>query len=179
MESACNLREVFQFASLFTPSVLCLDDIDLFCGDRHQSSCREAIGEFLTLVDGFQASNLFVLATTNDKAWVDFAASRPGRFDVVLELDLHEPTLYLQLIHQRCSDRTVIELFDESVLNYLREKRVSGAFVVNLLKHLELKHAIAPEVLDSRYVLGAVERMYRGFYKPSRNGERPVGFETN
>jgi ATP-dependent 26S proteasome regulatory subunit len=178
VEGRCELREVFELASFFTPAVVCLDDIDLSFGNRLQSVDRHRLGDFLNLMDGFNKNNIFVLATTNDKDWVDVAASRPGRFDMILDVNLLEPSLYLELIRQRCPNEEIIRLFDDSILEEMKEKKVSGAFVVNLIKHIEIKHALNHVTLDSGHVRDAIEKMYRGFYKRVNEGE-VIGFAAN
>ncbi|MBS4029537.1 MAG: AAA family ATPase [Ignavibacteriales bacterium] len=179
VEGNCNLLEVFRVASLFSPAVLCLDDIDLICGNREDGLYKN-LGSFLNLMDGLQNSNLFVLATTNDKRLVDVAASRPGRFDTIMDIEILESSLYLDLVQKRCANEKIIQLFTESVIQELRAKKVSGAFVVNLLKHLEIKHSLSQEKVDEEYVFETLERLHKGFYKRASPVTEPAfGFEAN
>ncbi len=179
VEGNCNMQQVFEVASYFSPAILCMDDIDLICGTREQHH-NKGLGVFLSMMDGFRSSDLFVLATTNDKQWVDVAASRPGRFDVVLDMEVIESTLHCDLIHQRCRNEKLLELFTDDVLEMMRQKKVSGAFVVNLIKQLEIKYQLTPEVVDNEYLLTNFDRLHKGFYKrPSPVLESAFGFETN
>jgi hypothetical protein len=174
-----NLREVFEFASLFSPVVLCLDDVDLVCGDRFSSGGAPQLGELLNLMDGLKSSHIFVLATTNHKQLVDAAASRPGRFDMILDMNLLEPSMYLELIKQRCKNEDVVRMFDESILNELKNKKVSGAFVVNLIKNLDIRYSLSPEIINRDFILTTIQNMYKGFYKFVKEAEPSIGFRTN
>jgi hypothetical protein len=178
VEAQTNLLKAFELASLFSPSVLLLDDIDLICGDRNRHNGSVLLGGFLTLMDGFETSDTFVLATTNDKQWVDIAVSRPGRFDLVLDLETLNPELYRNLIHQRMTDKSLLPLFDDSVVELMQRKKVSAAFVVNLLKHLQIRNALVAERIDIGYVLRTIVRMHNGFEKIPKK-ERSLGFEPN
>jgi cell division protease FtsH len=174
-----DLRDVFEFASLFSPAVLCLDDVDLVCGDRFSSGGAPQLGELLNLMDGLKSSHIFVLATTNNKKLVDAAASRPGRFDMILDLNMLEPSMYMELIQQRCKNEDVVHMFDESILNELKIKKVSGAFVVNLIKNLDIRYSLSPEIINRDFILTTIQNMYKGFYKFVKEAEPSIGFRTN
>mgnify|MGYP001379916554 CR=1 FL=1 len=116
--------------------------------------------------------------TDEDKRWVDLAAARPGRFDLIIDVDVVEPAYYYKLVEERCAHKEIVDLFTHDVIRSLQEKNVSGAFIINLLKHLEITQELQPEKLDGQYVLDAVRRMHRGFYKnPKSNGD--FGFVAN
>ena len=174
--SRLNLRKLFETAANFEPAVVVMDDIDLISGVRHGGIPQAELAEFLYALDGLARSNTFVLATTNDKAWVDAAASRPGRFDMVIDMDRLDPTLYRALLLERSSIPEVRALFTEEVFKSIQEKRVPAAFLVTLIKTLELRESISPGSLTVESVLEALRRLYGGFYRKSPAESGSFGF---
>ena len=174
--SRLNLRKLFETAANFEPAVVVMDDIDLISGVRHGGIPQAELAEFLYALDGLARSNTFVLATTNDKSWVDAAASRPGRFDMVIDMDRLDPTLYRALLLERSSIPEVRALFTEEVFKSIQEKRVPAAFLVTLIKTLELRESISPGSLTVESVLEALRRLYGGFYRKSPAESGSFGF---
>jgi hypothetical protein len=174
-----RLNMLFSFANIFSPAILCVDDIDLIVGDRTELAGRNVLGTFLQKLDGFVESHVFVLATTNDKSMVDLAASRPGRFDQVIDMGALEPRNYLDLVRRRTDDQEILRLFeDKDVLALLRTKKVVGAFLANLVKQVVLrKKTNGRESVGKTELLNIINRTWRGFYRayedPMKSG---IGF---
>lgn len=173
-----RLNMLFSFANIFSPAILGIDDLDLIVGDRNQMNIKNVLGTFLQKLDGFVENHVFVLATTNDKAMLDMAASRPGRFDQVINVGALEPKNYLDLVNRRTDDAEIIKLFEDGdVLALLREKEVVGAFLSNLVKQAVLrKRTNGREGLDKAELLGIINRTYSGFYQAPSNTS--VGFSA-
>jgi cell division protease FtsH len=162
-----RLNMLFSFANIFSPAILCVDDIDLIVGDRRQLFQKNVLGTFLQKLDGFVESHVFVLATTNDKGTVDLAASRPGRFDHIIDMGALEPRNYLDLVRRRTDDQEILRLFeDKDVLALLKSKKVVGAFLANLVKQVMIrKKTNGRENINKKELLNIVNRTYRGFYR--------------
>src|SRR5258708_34380148 len=84
-----NLHEIFDRGRRSRPCVLFFDEVDALGANRHdmrQSAGRHLINQFLSEMDGVQASNegVLILAATNAPWHLDPAFRRPGRFDRVL-----------------------------------------------------------------------------------------------
>ena len=84
-----NLHEVFEQARGNTPCVLFFDEVDALGASRsdmRHSAGRQLINQFLSELDGVQASNdgVLILAATNAPWHLDTAFRRPGRFDRIL-----------------------------------------------------------------------------------------------
>jgi AAA+ superfamily predicted ATPase len=84
-----NLHKVFDQARRNRPSVLFFDEVDAIAASRadfKQSTVRPVINQFLSELDGVQASNegVLVMAATNAPWHMDSAFRRPGRFDRVV-----------------------------------------------------------------------------------------------
>lgn len=174
-----RVDDLFETASMFSPVVLCIDDIDMLTGARQDGLYNRQLATFLQRLDGFAKGDQFLLATTNDKALVDLAASRPGRFDRILDVSLIEPAHYLSLVKSKTANEEVVRQFDEEILDQLRRKRVSGAFIATLVKHLELISTFDPVRLDRDYVVSTIDGSLEGFYEENRDGKLRLGFHTN
>lgn len=84
-----NLHKVFDQARRTRPSVLFFDEVDAIAASRadfKQSTVRPVINQFLSELDGVNASNegVLVMAATNAPWHMDSAFRRPGRFDRVV-----------------------------------------------------------------------------------------------
>ncbi|MDP2883706.1 MAG: ATP-binding protein [Ignavibacteria bacterium] len=179
VEGTVDMVDLFDFATLFEPCVICLDDLDLIFGNRHDAANREHLGEFLTMMDGVSKSHVFVLGTVNEKKYLDQAASRPCRWDFILNTKPPKSPVYLQLVKERCTNEHIAGLFTAQVIESMAAKNVTGAFIVNVVKHLEITHVLSPEKLNEQFVLTIIERMHKGFYKNSSSNNKPVGFRAN
>ena len=84
-----NLHELFEQARRNKPCVLFFDEVDALGASRadmRHSGGRHLINQFLSELDGVQASNegVLILAATNAPWHLDNAFRRPGRFDRIL-----------------------------------------------------------------------------------------------
>ncbi len=84
-----KLHDIFELARRQTPCVIFFDEIDALGASRsdmRHSSSKMLINQFLTELDGVQASNdgLLILGVTNAPWHLDSAFRRPGRFDRII-----------------------------------------------------------------------------------------------
>src|SRR5687768_406104 len=84
-----NLHQLFEQARRNKPCVLFFDEVDALAASRadmRTSAARHLINQFLSEMDGVDASNegILILAATNAPWHVDPAFRRPGRFDRIL-----------------------------------------------------------------------------------------------
>jgi hypothetical protein len=169
---------LFDLAKMFEPALLCIDDVDLFLGNRDSSYDKGALGEFLTAMDGLVKNKVFVIASTNDKTLVDFAASRPGRFDMVIDFGTFDKSFYLPLVESTTADERIISLFSNEVLYRMEQKKVTGAFIVNLVKQLKVVIEANP-AFKSEDLEKMVERSFNGFYGSQLKDKSKFGFAIN
>jgi len=172
-----DFKLIFDFARLLSPAVICMDDLDLITGSRETGYFINNLGNFLQELDGFEKNNIFLLATTNDKSLIDKAASRPGRFDMILDFGKIHKSNYVNLISSATKNEMIIKLFDEELLNKLKKKNVTGAFIVNMIKQLEIKSRLEAECDLNKYLHDLIDLSHRGFYNKSE--EREFGFMMN
>jgi len=160
-----EMDQVFEFCGYFEPCILVIDDIDFVTGNRDSNkSDTDKLAYWLQALDGFIPNNVFILAATNDKKLVDEAAKRPGRFDLILDIGEIEADNYMSLIERETDDASIIELFDRQVLNKLEDKKVSGAFIVNLVKQLKTIRT-SGEDMNSEIFTDMFNLLYKGFYE--------------
>jgi hypothetical protein len=171
-----KIGELFEISGLFSPVVICIDDIDLVTGDREEGVFSKNLATLLQHLDGFGKSDCFVLATTNDKRLVDLAASRPGRFDRIIDVSVIAPELYPALVSSKTKDRKILSLFDGDIIERFRKMQATGAFVANVVKHAELMAAFDPGRLNREYILASIDESERGFSQVSGSGS--VGFRA-
>jgi len=90
-ESEDNIRELFERAAMYAPSILFIDEIDAIGGQRGStaSSVNDSmLNQLLVSMDGFSGRDrpVFFLAATNRADILDPALKRPGRFDLVINV---------------------------------------------------------------------------------------------
>ncbi len=90
-ESEKGIREIFRRAKQAAPCIVFFDEIDALAprrgsgGDGHVGD--RVIAQLLTEMDGIEGrEGVIVLAATNRPELIDPALLRPGRFDMVVEL---------------------------------------------------------------------------------------------
>lgn len=91
-ESEGNIRELFERAATYAPSMVFIDEIDAIGGRRSGESrgINDAmLNQLLVSMDGFTAHDrpVFFLAATNRADILDPALKRPGRFDLIITID--------------------------------------------------------------------------------------------
>ncbi len=165
-ETDFPIKEIFEFAEMFQPCLVIFDDLDLILKERDNSSTTEKsnLSTFLQYLDGLLPKSIFVLATTNDKTLVDKAASRPGRFDLIIDVGEIEPQNYFDLIQRESEDNDILDFFTEKVLLNLADKKVTGAFLVNLIKQFKNIKLSSGNITKAK-MKEYLDFSFRGFYK--------------
>lgn len=81
-----SLEVVFKIARRFAPSVVILDDVDLYANDRAGNTFVGLLGKLMAEMDGIASRDeIDVVMTSNTWASIEKAlALRPGRIDAVL-----------------------------------------------------------------------------------------------
>jgi len=89
-ESEAKLREIFDQADHFAPSIVFIDEIDALAPRRSEVQGdveKRLVAQFLSLLDGFEArGQVIVIGATNLPDAIDPALRRPGRFDREIEI---------------------------------------------------------------------------------------------
>lgn len=92
---ASRVRDLFQTAKKFAPSIIFIDEIDAIGRVRGMGSMgghderEQTLNQILVEMDGFtQNDNVIVMAATNRGDMLDPALVRPGRFDRRVQVNL-------------------------------------------------------------------------------------------
>jgi len=171
-----NLEELFKFCSSFELCLLVIDDLDLLVHDRHDFGSKETLAILLQQLDGIIPTNIFLLASTNDKNLVDVAASRPGRFDLILDIGEIDSANYFSLINRETNDPEIINLFNKDLLSEFKAKRVTGAYIVSLIKQLSSTKKMNGTV-DADKLNEIFKLTHSGHYSSNaENFNKAVGF---
>ena len=91
-EAEKGIREVFRHAKQAVPCIVFFDEIDSLAprrsGDIDRNFSNGVIAQLLTEMDGIEGrEGVIVLGATNRPELIDPALLRPGRFDLVVELE--------------------------------------------------------------------------------------------
>lgn len=110
-----NLHALFEQARDNKPCVLFFDEVDALGArrsDMQHSAGRHLINQFLSEMDGIQASNdgLLILAATNSPWHMDPAFRRPGRFDRVLFVPPPDAAARAAILRILCRDKPVQDI---------------------------------------------------------------------
>lgn len=109
-ESEATLSRIFEEAAEASPSIVFIDEVDSIAparsaGGRDEGAMSQRIiTTLLTIMDGlegYQDSQIVVLAATNRPDAIDPALRRPGRFDQEIEVSAPLPSERLQ-IFEKC-----------------------------------------------------------------------------
>ncbi len=121
-ESERGLREVFRKARQAAPCILFLDEVDALLPRRGASGdgsgvADRVLAQFLSELDGIEElRGVLVLGATNRLDMLDEAVTRPGRFDVIIELDRPDETARAEIIRVHLEHRPVGEGIDPAAL---------------------------------------------------------------
>ncbi|MDQ4073561.1 MAG: AAA family ATPase, partial [Thermoproteota archaeon] len=101
-ETESKLREIFQKAKEFAPSVIFIDEIDAIAPKREEAFGdveKRVVAQLLALMDGMSdRGNVVVLGATNRPDSLDPALRRPGRFDREIEIGIHNVEARLEIL---------------------------------------------------------------------------------
>ncbi|EDO15601.1 hypothetical protein Kpol_483p20 [Vanderwaltozyma polyspora DSM 70294] len=107
-ETEAKLREIFDEAQKYQPSIIFIDEIDSLAPNRANDDSGEVesrvVATLLTLMDGMGGSGrLVVVAATNRPNSVDPALRRPGRFDQEVEIGIPDVDARFDILKKQFS----------------------------------------------------------------------------
>jgi len=157
-ESEKGIREVFRRAKQAAPCIVFFDEIDAIAARRSIESDGHAvdrvIAQLLTEMDGIEGrTGVIVVAATNRSDLIDTALLRPGRFDLVVELDYPDESERRTIFGIHTKDRPVDPEISVEELARLTEGR-NGADIEAICRRaslLAMREWLAPR-LDMPHV---------------------------
>jgi cell division protease FtsH len=100
LENPRKVSQIMQLAKDLSPSIIVLEDIDLYGASREMNGNPTVLGELMNQLDGVEGLvDIITIATTNRKEVLEKALlDRPGRFDKVIEFGLPGQEERLQML---------------------------------------------------------------------------------
>jgi len=100
LTDAKQVSNICTMARELSPSVLFLEDIDLYGTSRHQTADKSVLGELMNQLDGLiENQYVIVIATTNDEESMEKALkNRPGRFDRIIKIPEPDEVCRLKML---------------------------------------------------------------------------------
>jgi cell division protease FtsH len=99
-QGARKIASIVQLCKDLSPTIMLLEDIDLYGNDRASNHNPALLGEMMNQLDGVQENtDIITIATTNNKDVLEKALlDRPGRFDKVIDFPLPDENDRLQML---------------------------------------------------------------------------------
>jgi transitional endoplasmic reticulum ATPase len=152
-ESEKGIREVFRRAKQAAPCIVFFDEIDSIASRRGAefggNAVDRVIAQLLTELDGIEGrTGVTVVAATNRSDLIDTALLRPGRFDLVVELDYPDEGERATIFRIHTKDRPVDPEISLEELARLTEGR-NGADIEAICRRaslLAMREWIAPRL---------------------------------
>lgn len=164
------IKQKFDLAKILAPSVMILDDIDLYLGDRNHGSYSPLLGMFLDILDGVDKlpDDVGVIASTNAPHLIDMAAQRPGRFHKLLFFDeLTSDNIKsiieksLDRLHKKYKNVTKSDrktLTDTKLIDFFKKEGSTGAFIHEIIQDIKNKSEILETPLDLDKIISEISK---------------------
>lgn len=175
MGDAAAARSILRLARRLQPTIVFMEDLDLFAADR-RCSRGGPLGELLAQMDGLENNDgLIFVATTNCPEVIEPAIKeRPSRFDVVLEIGLPAKAERRRILEQNIGAAS----FSAALLNEAAEATagLSGA-QVREVAYIAMQEAIMRTPLETEVPLPPSEEdLHVAINRVTGNTRQPVGF---
>lgn len=175
-----HISNIVDMCKELAPTVLFLEDIDLFGGARETNGNPALLGEFMNQLDGIQENkDIITLATTNkaevlEKALLD----RPGRFDKVLEFKAPDDKSRLKMLTHFAKGLNLDKDIDlKAVAKTVAGK--SGAHVRELV-NLAVIYAIDGQSYnEEKVILVKAEHFEKALEVVKKKDFNKLGFEVS
>ncbi len=156
-ESEKGVREIFRRAKQAAPSIIFFDEIDSLAprrgGGNDSNVGDRVIAQLLTEMDGIEGrEGVIVVAATNRPDMIDPALLRPGRFDLIVELQYPNEIERQAIFKVHLRDRPLAPEITIEELARLTEGR-SGADIEAICRRaalLALRDWISPKLALGR-----------------------------
>jgi hypothetical protein len=95
-----TIEGLYRTAAKFAPSIILIEDADIFLQQRTYSCNTGALSEFLNVIDGIRENNgIITIITCNRSELLDEAVkNRPKRFDAIIEFNNPEYTERMEIL---------------------------------------------------------------------------------
>ena len=172
-----GFKTIYELASFLSPSIIFLEDIDLYGEDRSISRNTTNLGSLMNILDGVESvENCITIATTNNLGSIEKALrNRPGRFDRVVEI----PALDKTMIEKMLKDRLQEYILSDDILKLILTKIAdrTGAEVEDFVLTLKLQYL--EDNCDKTITTENVEKVLKIIKKHGSHDKQENGFGFN
>ena len=126
-----KIADVFAQAMQHAPSVVVIDEMEGFLGDRHDGGPHrvEEVAEFLRCIPKAQENRVLVIGMTNRLEKIDKAILRRGRFDHLIKVDLPTEKEVADLLNSLLAERPCEETLSlNGAIRFLTGKPLSDVY---------------------------------------------------
>lgn len=121
------LSAIYEETRNLGPTVVVLEDIDLFVGRRREHDDR-VLSSLLAALDGAASyEQVLTIATTNDPGSLDSAATRSARFDTIIEIGYPTHAAAAQILRRYVASLPAADAIDVAAVVRALPDDVSGA----------------------------------------------------
>lgn len=184
LEQSKRVAMICDLARNLAPSILFLEDIDLYGASRDNNFNKSILGELMNQLDGIADNkNIIVIATTNRSNELERALrNRPGRFDSVIEIKIpgtEERERMLRLYTEKFA-RTTVDFgrLAEETENYtgahvkdLVNLAVMTAIEIGSYDKVSKKIILTHEHFEKNVKLVGKKKINVGFDTPSKDDD--------
>lgn len=139
---AKRVRELFAQAKAKSPSIVFIDELDAVGSKRNpkdSSYLRQTLNQLLVELDGFeQNSGVVFIGATNFPQSLDKALTRPGRFDIQINVPLPDVRGRIQILQHHAKQVKMAANVDFSTIAR-GTSGFSGADLANLINQAAIK----------------------------------------
>ncbi len=150
------LPSIYRETVELGPTVIVLEDIDLYLADRRDSNRRgSALADFLAVMDGTENyDHVLTVATTNDPEVLDKAAVRSARFDTVIDIAFPDRSALSAILQSYLIRAERLDSVDVDAVVAALPAKVSGADVREIVRRTLLTCGAE---FSTRDMLAAIE----------------------
>lgn len=149
---ASALRSVYRETERFGPTLVILEDVDLYLGNRQHGDRGSALADFLAVMDGAEEyDDVLTIASTNDPGALDAAATRSARFDAIITLGYPDQAARARIL-QRYLDGLDTAI-DSDAISAMLPDNVSGADLREIVRRALLAYGDRIDTAGIRKVI--------------------------
>jgi len=158
LENPRRVSMIMQLAKDLSPSIIVLEDIDLYGSSREMNGNPTVLGELMNQLDGVEGLvDIITIATTNREEVLEKALlDRPGRFDKVIKFGLPEVAERLRMLELFSSTVGKDKSFTWEELADKPTKGMSGAQIREVISQ-----GVIQAVDDGSVVKGKIVLKYK------------------
>lgn len=155
-----DFSKLFAFLNIFDNSLLVIDDLDNL---TMNSDTRNIFYDLLMLMDSYKNSKIHIAASINENKFKYIKSHLAFKFDSIISINEIEPDYYMSLIKRETDNEEILTSITDSLLEKMKEKMVSGAFIVKFIGQLKDKLNTYAEI-NEETVDHYFDIIYRSYY---------------